>query len=78
MAQPTLVLNHDKFDEVRIARGFATRTEFINSSGIPRRTFADVMQAKRELSGPTIAMFLRALPGTSFEYLFSVVEREAA
>ncbi len=74
MAQPPYVLNLARFEELCASRGFKTRTDFIDKSGIPRRTFAAVLAAEGDVKMTTVAFFLDAFPGTTFETLFSRTE----
>lgn len=85
MAQPPYALNLSRFEALCQARGIATRTQFIEQSGIARRTFYAVVDADpTDFKMQTAAFILDMFPGTPFEYLFErtvsvpLVEKVAA
>lgn len=78
MAQPAYTLNLEHFEVLLASRGFKTRTEFIEATGINRRTFQTAIAGERELTLSTVAIFLDAFEGVAFEYLFTRSPRVAA
>ena len=76
MAQPPYVLHLPRFEELCQARGIKTRTEFIETSGIPRRTFYSVVNPEpTEFNMSTVAYILDMFPGTPFEFLFERTQK---
>lgn len=69
MARPAYVLNVAHFEQL-LDDWNINKSQFIEKSGIPRRTFQNVMAGQNELTGRTIAYFIDTLPGATFDRLF--------
>jgi hypothetical protein len=77
MAKPPYHLNLGKFESLCKAHGFKNQTEFVEASGIPRRTFQAVLAGDQaDIKMTTVAYFLDTFDNIPMEFLFTRTKSE--